>query len=63
MAQGLLIGYPDMTFRTQEPLTHAQWARVAERLGELGAFQAPPASRKPSTLKDDYQLLNHDGGR
>lgn len=59
VTQGVLIGFPDQTFRTQEPLTHAQWARVSERLGSLDAFQAPAAApRKPLSLRDDYRLLN-----
>jgi hypothetical protein len=59
VAHGVLIGFPDQTFRTQEPLTHAQWARVAEQLSPLGRFQAPPPLRgKGASLKDDFQLIN-----
>ncbi len=62
--QGLLIGYPDQTFRTQEPLTRAQWAGISERLSALGGYQAPPpASRKSSSLKDDYMLIRQESGR
>jgi len=55
---GLFIGYPDQTFRTQEPLTHAHWARIADQLAPLGRFQAPaPAPAKPAALKDEFKLL------
>jgi hypothetical protein len=58
---GVLIGFPDQTFRTQEPLTHAQWARVTERLGPLAAFQAPaPDPRKPPALQEEFRLLERD---
>lgn len=59
VAPGLFIGFPDQTFRTQEPLTKAQWERVSAQLGPLGKYQAPAsAPRKSTSLKDDYQLLN-----
>jgi hypothetical protein len=62
--QGLLIGYPDQTFRTQEPLTRAQWVGIAERLSALGSYQAPaPAGRKSISLKDDYMLIRQESGR
>ncbi len=61
---GLFVGYPDQTFRTQEPLTRAQWARVSEQLASLGRFQAPATSKgKAGSLKDEFQLLNQVRGR
>ena len=64
LKQGILVGYPDQTFRTQEPLTQAQWTAIAERLKALDGFTAPPASpRKPPALRDEYQLLRHEPDR
>lgn len=64
MAPGLLIGYPDQTFRAQEPLTQAQWENVANRLAPLGAFKAaPPSPRKTPSLTQDYQLIRSLGER
>ena len=55
---GLFVGYPDQTFRTQESLTHAQWARVSALLEPLGRFHAPPTlRRKGRGLMDEFQLL------
>lgn len=55
---GLFVGYPDQTFRTQESLTHAQWARVSALMEPLGRFQAPPTPRRKGRgLMDEFQLL------
>lgn len=56
--RGILVGFPDQTFRTQEPLTQTQWTAIAERLKPLDDFKAPPVStRKPVSLQDEYQLI------
>ena len=59
LKQGILVGFPDQTFRTQEPLTQAQWTAISERLKPLDGFMAPPApARKLPSLRDEYQLIN-----
>lgn len=64
MTLGVFVGYPDQTFRSQEPLTQEQWRRISERLSPLMAFQAPPPEpRKPSSFLDEYRLLNQVHGR
>lgn len=58
LAAELLIGYPDNTFRPGRPLTHGQWAHVAERLGKWSArAQAvPPAGPRPPTPNKQQSL-------
>ncbi|MNK66223.1 hypothetical protein D3C87_855390 [compost metagenome] len=64
LAPGVLIGYPDQTFRAQEPLTQEQWESVATRLTPLAGFKAvPPAPRKAPSLNEDYRLLRSQGDR
>lgn len=64
IARGLLIGYPDQTFRTQEPLTQAQWSLVSQKLKALEAYQAPPSPpRERKSLEEDYFLLRGDRER
>ncbi|MOA59677.1 hypothetical protein D3C78_1843570 [compost metagenome] len=65
LKQGFVIGFPDQTFRAQEPLTQAQWESVARRLSALDAFKAapPPPARKNPALADDYRLLPKPGTR
>lgn len=65
LKQGFVIGFPDQTFRAQEPLTQAQWESVARRLSALDAFKAAPLppARKAPALADDYRLLPKPGTR
>lgn len=60
ITRGLLIGFPDRTFRTLEPLTREQWAAISAKLAPLGTFQARQGRRAPASLKDDFKLIRQE---